>query len=226
MRNVLTNWRIFKEQCLKEDLEKQDIFPGSKELDRLAKGMVLAEEEEDFLLDYPGKLRQFAGNEEEEEITEANPSHCPEDHPRAGQFGCSGEKGAVYSISKKGAKSAGIDPKYAYRGVYTGNKDSSGTNKTKSSFGAASGKKACGRKDIQKGAISPKYSCSNYSNEYGVKEAIKLVDGYLIHTLHEALTKEQALEHCRREGLQSFKQWLQAFNSAVKASKGELGKKS
>ena len=217
MEKILKSWRIYKSQCLKEELSKDDIFPGSKELDRLAKGMVLAEEEEEsVLLAYPG---------DEQEITEANPSHCPEGHPKAGQFGCAGESGAVYSISQKGAKSAGIDPKYAYRGVYTGNKGKDGTHKTKSAFGAASGKKSCGRKDIQKGDITPKYSCSDYSNRYGVDEALKLVDGYMREVLAESAGPDQTLEWCRRQGLQSFRQWLISFNAAVKSSKGELGKK-
>lgn len=202
MKLIMERWKRF-------EVEREDILPGSKELGRLSRGIM--EEEDDEI--------------EEDDLEEASPSHCKD----TGRFGCAGEKGSVYSISKAGARSAGIDPKFAYRGTYTGNKDAKGKHKTKSAFGAASGKKACGRVDIQKGDITPKYSCSDYSKRYGVLEgAVALVDEFLLE-LEEGkglnvkpASRSQVTAACKRIGMLSYKDWLLKQNNAVLSAQGKL----
>jgi hypothetical protein len=210
MKQLMEGWRQFVKQH--EQMEKEDIFPGITHLDRLSKGIALAEQDddEDFLLDSP----------DDDELEEGgNYNHCPD-----GKFGCANQKGSIYSMSKDGARRAGIDTSYVGRGVQTGNRDEKGKPKFKSAFGQATGDKACGRVDLRKGAISPKYSCGKYSSKYGVKEALKLVDGYLENLNINEANQDQTLQWCRSQGMKSFREWLLGFNQAVKASKGELGK--
>jgi len=101
--------------------ELDDLFDGYAELDSLSKLQL------------------------EQDISEANPWH-----DKKGRL--SGpDKGHVYSISKDGARRSGISSDYAKKGISTGNKDSNGKTKTTPRYTMASGKKACGRKDVQTG---------------------------------------------------------------------------
>jgi len=219
MKMIMERWKKFEME--REDI---DILPGSKELGRLSRGITEEGEEAQ-----PQTTFLLAKPEEDDELDEASPSHCKD----TGRFGCAGEAGSVYSISKAGAKRAGIDPKFAYRGTYTGNKDAKGKHKTKSAFGAASGKKACGRVDIQKGDIPAKYSCSSYSKRYGVLEAVALVDQFLLELDKQELeegqdvtvkkaSRSQIAAACKRLGMLSYKDWLLKQNNAVLSAQGKL----
>ena len=56
-------------------------------------------------------------------------------------------KGKVYSLSSKGAKSAGVNPKYVKRGIVTGGETKDGVPKTRAKYGMnTSDKKAAGRR--------------------------------------------------------------------------------
>jgi hypothetical protein len=108
MKQLMEGWRQFVKQH--EQMEKEDLFPGITDLDRLSKGIALAEQDEDdqgeeYLLDFP----------EDYELEEGgNYNHCPD-----GKFGCANQKGAIYSMSKDGARRAGIDASYVGRGIQT-----------------------------------------------------------------------------------------------------------
>ena len=94
-----------------------------------------------------------------------------------GQF-AGPDKGNTYSITKDGAKSLGIDDKFAMKGTSTGNKRKDGSTKTQSKFTMASGDKACGRKDVQKsGRIPYRRSCSNYPDKPLSEEEVIMKDG-------------------------------------------------
>jgi len=79
------------------------------------------------------------------------------------------KKGATYSLSKKGAARAGVDSKYVGRGKVTSdNKRSDGTYSVQAPYGLnTSQKKVPGRIKMPSGdPVSPKYSVSNYDEQY------------------------------------------------------------
>ena len=87
--------------------------------------------------------------------------------PSTGHFAkC--EPGAVYSLSDKGAKSAGVDKKYVARGkVGKKGKKEDGSYSVTAKMGTNFGKKQAGRMKMTKGdEISPKYSVSKYPETY------------------------------------------------------------
>ena len=135
--------RLFEEKWKKYREETEEYHPGSKELKRLSRGMM-----------------------EEEELVELNPWHSKED----GKFPKGGpKKGDSYSLSKPAVKAAGIDDKYAKKGVSSGTKDKDGKTKTHGRYGAAD---KCGRKSLDGKAISPRYKCATYKEPYN--EAVEL----------------------------------------------------
>jgi hypothetical protein len=130
-------------------------------------------------------------------------------------------------MSKAGAKSAGISDDYVGKGTYTGNKRKDGTDKVSYSFGMASGKMACGRKDIQKSDIPAKYSCKDYSDLYegdleeGERDLKKI---YLRSTIMNAI-RDEIKKVSKRSGC-SFKDMLKMINLYQVSNRGELGKKA
>ena len=101
------------------------------------------------------KLKEIIVDELENVLDELAPCHNPE----TGHFDdC--EKGAVYSLSEPAVKDAGLDPKYAKKGIVTAK------GKTISKFGMAGTSKGCGRKSVSGQKIPKKYSCSKYSKKY------------------------------------------------------------
>ena len=148
-------------------------------------------------------------------------------HNEKGQFPSKDEpkKGMIYSMSKDGAKSAGISDDYVGRGTYTGNKRKDGSDKVSYSFGMASGKKACGCKDIQKGDITPKYSCKDYSDLYEVEldegeteQKASYLRGVIMKAIRDEIQKLDRSNGC------SYKDMLKMINLYQQSSKGELGK--
>jgi hypothetical protein len=113
-------------------------------------------EELDDLFDGYTELDSLSKLQMEEEISEAQFFH----DSKTGRF-TSPKKGDVYSMSKDGARRSGISPDYAKKGIVTGNRDEKGKMKTKPKYTMASGKKSCGRVDVQTGERSYKYKCSN-----------------------------------------------------------------
>tara|TARA_R110000822_G_scaffold159100_1_gene298708 strand:+ start:1238 stop:1801 length:564 start_codon:yes stop_codon:yes gene_type:complete len=116
------------------------------------------------LITFRAKINEWLVDDLIDLIVEAGRT---EHDPATGRFPKGpAKKGDLYSMSVDGTKRAGIDNDFAGKGTFTGNVGKDGKNKINSLFGAASGKKACGRVDVQKGEIDPKYSCSNYSDLY------------------------------------------------------------
>ena len=110
------------------------------------------------------ELKNIIAEELNQVIDELAPCH----NPKTGYFDdC--EKGAVYSLSKPAVKSAGLDDKYAKKGIVTAK------GKTVSKFGMAGTKKGCGRKSVSGEKIPKKYSCSKYSKKYIDEEGNPLV---------------------------------------------------
>ena len=107
-----------------------------------------------------------------DKLLEANPIHDKD----TGRFKKGkAESGDVYSLSKPAADAEGIDPKYAYRAVATGNTDpKTGEIKTKAKFGANS-TKPCGRRKPNGEYVNPKLDCSEYPKPY-IKEQEMLLD--------------------------------------------------
>ena len=88
-------------------------------------------------------------------------------------------KGAVYSLSDKGAESAGVDKKYVKRGVVTQGKTKKGVPKTRAKYGMnTSDKKAAGRVRIPSGDdITPRRSVSKYPELYeGDEDGSEVID--------------------------------------------------
>jgi hypothetical protein len=109
-------------------------------------------------------IREIILEEINQYLSEVNQCHNPE----TGFFDYC-EKGNVYSLSKKGAKKAGVDKKYVSRGVVSSDKKKAdGTRKMTSKFGMnSSKKKSAGRIDMPKGDnIAPRYSVSKYPKKY------------------------------------------------------------
>lgn len=75
--------------------------------------------------------------------------------------------GNTYSLSKKGAKSGGVDSKFVKRGTLTKSKPRGDVPTTKTKFGVNSQKNPAGRIRIPSGdKISPKISVSKFPKRY------------------------------------------------------------
>lgn len=131
---------------------------------------------------YDGNVSDESSESEEddpEELEEVGMYH----DPSTGYF-TKRKAGAVKSLSKKGAQSAGVDPKYAERGVVTSG------DKLSSKFGLNFGKKQCGRTKFPAGGKLPykKYSCSKYNKTYSDLEE----DGDKKHPLVPSLDDSES----------------------------------
>jgi len=112
-----------------------------------------AEEEEDLLL---GDDDELDDDELDDELTELNPYH----DKKTGKLS-SAKAGNTYSLSKPAVDDAGWDDEKAKKGIVT----SKGNVSYR--FGMAGTRKGCGRKSVSGEKIPKKYSCSQYSKEYG-----------------------------------------------------------
>ena len=127
--------------------------------------------------------------------------------PETGHF-TEKKPGVVKSLTKAGAKSRGIDTKYAERGVVT-SKD-----KVQSKFGMNTSKdKSCGRKTISGQDITPKYSCSDYKEVYEDRFSIDELEELLL--LDEADGQQDVCNQC----IQSFLARIRNANAALKAAR-------
>ena len=149
-------WRRKSSEKIRKSMgASEELIAGEKDMTQLSHGIYEDEDNPD-------------------ELDEAQPWHDPE----TGKFS-SPKKGAVYSISKDGARRSGIDSKFAFKGISTGNKREDGTTKTQSKWTMASGDKACGRVDTQKtGRIPYRKSCSKYPKDaLSEEEEVIMKDG-------------------------------------------------
>ena len=110
------------------------------------------------------ELKEIVVEELETYLSELAPCH----NPKTGFFDdC--DAGAVYSLSEPAVKKAGLDSKYAKKGIVTAK------GKTISKFGMAGTSKGCGRKSVSGEMIPKKYSCSKYSQKYMDEDGHSLV---------------------------------------------------
>ena len=152
----------------------------------------------------------------EEELSEVGLYHSP----KTGRW-TSRETGAVKSLTKKGAKSAGVSDDLVGRGVVTGK------DKISAKFGMnGSEEHSCGRKTISGDDITAKYKCSDYKQEYA--EGL-LLDGCvtLCDVIEAAETSYNALDEDLASACAPMRQkWLsgllRSLNSIALASKGDL----
>jgi len=153
----------------------------------------------------------------EEEINEIGLYHSP----KTGRW-VSRSQGAVKSLTKKGAKSAGVNPDLVGRGVATAN------DKVSAKMGMNFSKKtSCGRKTIDGDDITARFKCSDYKEPYAegltnldyqvsIREVIRAAESAL-SGLDEELSPECAGQ--RSEWLKSL---LRSLNAVALASKGDL----
>ena len=153
--------------------------------------------------------------------------------------------GAVKSLTKAGARRAGVDPKHVERGVVTGK------DKIQAKMGSSFGKDQCGRFTLDGEPITPKYQCSDYKKPYAEAsgdddESVLLatpdateLDAWVddedvsVDDIIEALVDAYAMQEpvdeqqgdCSKYRGQWMKDLLLSLNKVALASKGELMKK-
>ena len=139
------------------------------------------------------------------------------------------EAGAVKSLSKDGARRAGVDPKFAERGVVTSK------GKVQAKMGANFGKDQCGGIDFQTGKRhNPKFKCSDYKEPYKENiEALENLESVPMDDLIEAMWEihKEVIEMDEANGCDCSKyrsKWLQdllrTINAVAISQKGELNK--
>ena len=123
--------------------------------------------------------------------------------------------GNTYSLSDRGAKSAGVDSKYVKRGTLTKTKSKGDVPVTRAYFGLNSNNKSGGRIKITSGdKISPKLSVSKYPKPYkeGLKEASLAMAQWVASqngSSDDDLIDESDCD-CRSEKLASYQAGLNA----------------
>ena len=167
--------------------------------------------------------------------------------PKTGHFTSGDTKGAIYSLSKRGAKSAGISPDFVMRGPVKSKRSGQPPKLGSTKYGMnTSATKSAGRMKLSGEAIPPKFSVSEYPKRYHElkteHEELRKLDlrktiplGDFISIALEALPGEELTEEqdqlsnaCRKKGFitmaEAQKRILMAMNAFNQASKGELGK--
>jgi len=120
------------------------IIPGETDLNQIAKGMLESDNEDT----------------DQEQLDELNPIH----DKKTGRFPKGGAKaGDTYSLSKGAVANAGIDSKYAKKGIYSSKKDKAGKRTTYGKYGMTD---KCGRKTLDNKDINPEIYCSKYPEKY------------------------------------------------------------
>jgi|TARA_Y100000310_G_C20666543_1_gene807820 hypothetical protein len=151
-----------------------------------------------------------------EELSEVGLYH----DPKTGRW-TKRQTGAVKSLTKKGAKSAGVSDDLVGRGVITA------ADKVQAKMGMNFSKKtSCGRKTISGDDISSKYKCSDYKEEYA--EGINLDGRVSLRDVVEAAeTSYNGLEEdlegaCAPLRAKWLKSLLRSLNAIALAQKGDL----
>ena len=149
--------------------------------------------------------------------------------PSTGRWS-SRKAGAVKSLTKAGAKRAGVDPKHVERGVVTGG------DKIQAKMGANFSKStSCGRMTIDGDPITPKYKCGDYKKPYAqegidITEFPGLLDSQQIEmkaVLEALLESGQEIEEQQGCDCSKYrKKWIQdtlrSINAFALAGKAEL----
>jgi len=145
--------------------------------------------------------------------------------PKTGHF-THREKGAIKSLTKDGARRAGIDKKFVERGVVTGN------DKIQAKMGQNFKKTSCGRLTIDGDPISPKYKCGDYKEPYaeGMEDykGLMAIESISVDAVVDALEEasavigEQGTDSCAQRKGEWLKTTLKSLNAYALAMKGEL----
>ena len=145
--------------------------------------------------------------------------------PKTGHFS-KREPGAVKSLTKDGARRAGVDKSYVERGVVTGN------DKIQAKMGQNFKKTSCGRLTIDGEPISPKYKCGDYKEPYaegiddfkGLMEVDSISVDAVVDALEEAsgVIGEQGADSCAARKGEWLKAALKSLNAYALAMKGDL----
>ena len=127
--------------------------------------------------------------------------------PDTGHFTAK-KPGVVKSLTKKGARSRGIDAKYAERGVVTAN------DKIQAKFGMNNlSDDSCGRKQISGDDIPAKYKCSDYKKLY--EDDLILDEIQRLLSVNESDGDASVCDKC----VKSFLLRIQRANAALDAAK-------
>lgn len=151
------------------------------------------------------------------------------DHKADGTFPAKGEKATTYSMSKSGAKRAGISDEYVGRGKTTA------SGKYSSLYGMNTSKKGkqCGRQEMPHGKDkSPTHSCKDYPEKYDeglIEEDELLNDGeetqmyaYVRSSVKQAI--EDEVGKALKKNNCSLQDLMIAMNSYEVAKKGKMNK--
>ena len=150
-------------------------------------------------------------------------------HKADGTFPAAGEKATTYSMSKSGAKRAGISDEYVGRGKTTA------SGKYSSPFGMNTSKKGkqCGRIEFPQGSDkSPTHSCKDYPKKYDeglIEEDELIMDGDdEVNQIYWRSTIKQAIEDEVGKALAknncSLQDLMKAMNAWETAKKGKMNK--
>jgi hypothetical protein len=152
----------------------------------------------------------------EEELNEIGLYHSP----KTGRW-VSKSAGAVKSLTKKGARDAGVSQDLVGRGVITGK------DKVSAKMGMNFGKDQCGRKNIDGTDIDAKYKCSDYKERY----AEHLIDPDASVSIKDVIEAAEMSDNGLEEDLEGAcaplrTKWLtgllRSLNSIALAQKGDL----
>ena len=142
-------------------------------------------------------------------------------------------KGKVYSLSSKGAASAGVDSKYVKRGIVTKGKTKSGVPKTRAKYGMnTSDTKAAGRRTPTGKDISPRRRVKGYPDLYESDDTEDTIDlsrkekmdiEYLAGVVRMEIDKMLQRIAKQKKGACSLMDVISIMQKYEEASRGRLG---
>jgi len=153
------------------------------------------------------------------------------DHKSDGTFPAKGEKATTYSMSKSGAKRAGISDDYVGRGKTT----SKGNYSSLFGMNTSTKGKQCGRQEMPQGTKkSPTHSCKDYPEMYSeelIEEDELIMDGEEeVDRAYWRSTIKQAIEHEVSRALKqnncSLHDLMRAMNAWELSKKGKMNKEA
>jgi len=147
--------------------------------------------------------------------------------PQTGHF-TKRAAGAVKSLTRDGARRAGIDKKHVERGVVTGK------DKIQAKMGSSFGKDQCGRLKMSGEEQTPRFKCSDYKKPYAegidawvdedTVDVDDLIEAFTM-AFDEAGTVDESNGACEQYKTEWMRNLLLSLNKVALASKGELMKK-
>jgi len=165
--------------------------------------------------------RRILGKIITEELNEVGLYH----DPKTGRWS-KRKTGAVKSLTRDGARRAGVDPKHVGRGVV------SGKDKIAAKMGQNFGKDQCGRLKMSGDDQTPRFKCSDYKERYaehldgldGLKSREDVPVDVLLSALYD--DEDEILEGLEAQCAPLRAKWtqnlLRSLNSFALAADGEL----